>query len=136
MKTLFADAGYWIAMLNPQDERSATALETTRALGEVQFVTTQEVLTEVLNFLSAFGPAVRRQATEAIREILTAGNVTVIAPSPDGFLEGLEAYENAEAEPGTLTDCISAGTMRQEGIEEVLTTDARFAKSGFRVLMG
>jgi predicted nucleic acid-binding protein len=136
MKTIFADAGYWVAMLNPQDERSAAATETTRGLGEVQFVTTQEVLTEVLNFLSAYGPAVRRQAAEAIREILTAGNVTVVAPSPEGFLEGLEAYESTDAPSGTLTDCISASTMRQEGIEDVLTTDARFAQSGFRLLMG
>jgi len=135
MRTVFADAAYWIAMLNPEDERSEAATEVTRELGDIHFVTTQEVLTELLNFFAPYGPPVRRQAADAIREILTAPNVTVIAQTPESFLAGLDAYDDTGDEGHDLTDCISISTMRQEGIEEVLTTDARFAKAGFRVLM-
>lgn len=134
MKTVFADSAYWIAMLNPEDEWSAAAVAATRELGDVHFVTTQEVLTEVMNYFAHYGSAVRHQSADAIREILTARNVTVIEQSPESFLAGLEIYEDGDCKDFSHTDCISATAMREEGIQEVLTNHPDFRKAGFRVL--
>ena len=136
MRTVFADAAYWIAMLNPEDKRSVKALKTTQELGDVHFVTTQEVLSELMNFFAPYGKAVRRHVANAIREILTSPNVTVMAQSPDSFLAGLDVYDDGSTGCQNLTDCISVSTMKQEGITDVLTTNRDFRKSGFRVLMG
>jgi uncharacterized protein len=135
MRTVFADADYWIAMLNPEDELSATAEAATHALGDVHFITTQEVLSELLNFFAPYGRAVRQHVSDSIREILTSVNVTVMAQSPESFLAGLDVYDEVVNQCHNLTDCISLSTMRLEGITEVLTVDRDFRKSGFRTLM-
>lgn len=132
MKRVFADTSYWIALFNPQDEWADDALRATRSLGDVQLITTQEVLTEFLNFFAAAGPEVRRQAAEAIREILTARDVTVLPQTPDSFLDGLELYEDDLSV--TQTDCISRRAIGDEEIEEVLTLDRRFEGPGTRII--
>ena len=49
MKTVFADAGYWIAILNPADALRAKAATLSNALDPFQIVTSEMVFTEVLN---------------------------------------------------------------------------------------
>src|SRR5262249_52955994 len=49
MRTVFADTVYWSALINLRDQWRSAALQATKALGDVRMVTTQEVLTEVLN---------------------------------------------------------------------------------------
>jgi len=58
--------------------------------------------------------------------------VTVLEPAPESFLAGMDLYE-ASSEV-SLTDCISLCTMQEEGLSEVLTNDARFARAGISVL--
>ncbi len=135
MRTVFADTPYWIAMLNPEDQCAPAALAASRELGDARLVTTQEVLAEVMNYFAHYGPAVRGAAAEAVREILTAANVTVVEQSPESFLAGLELYDGEPAGASDLTGSIAMNTMREEGIDEVLTTDPAFRRAGFRVLM-
>lgn len=132
MRTVFADTAYWIALLNPEDEWADAAAQVTQQLGDAHIVTTQEVLAETLNFLSRGGRTLRREAAEAIREILTADNVTVVESSPDVFQTALERFESGA--PGTLTDCVSLCTMDEEGLTEVLTNDKRFAQAGVSIV--
>lgn len=136
MRTVFADTPYWIAMLNPEDECAPLALAASRELGNARLVTTQEVLAEVMNYFARYGPAVRGAAAEAVREILTASNVTVVAQSPESFVGGLDLYDGDSAGATDLTGSIAMNIMREEGIDEVLTTDPAFSRAGFRVLMG
>jgi predicted nucleic acid-binding protein len=132
MRRVFADTSYWIALFNPEDEWSKGAVRATHSLGEVHLVTTQDVLTEFLNFFAGASPRLRRQVAEAIREIMTAGDVTVLEQTPESFLAGLELYES---EPeATHTDCLSRRAMGEEGIEDVLTADPRFERGGVRVV--
>ncbi len=51
MRTVFADAGYWIAMLG-NDKLTGRAREVTNQLGQHRIVTTQMVLVEVLTHSS------------------------------------------------------------------------------------
>lgn len=52
MRTVFADTGYWAAVLNPNDGLNALAIAASRALGKVRIVTTEMVLAELLAALS------------------------------------------------------------------------------------
>jgi hypothetical protein len=55
-RVLFADAFYWVALLNPGDAFHARVVAFSRTLGTAGLVTTDEVLTEVLNWFAASGP--------------------------------------------------------------------------------
>jgi predicted nucleic acid-binding protein len=55
MKRIFADTGYWIALLNPRDELYGRALALAQTCSDDQIVTTEMVLTELLNGFSAAG---------------------------------------------------------------------------------
>jgi uncharacterized protein len=56
MKQIFADTFYWIALTNPRDNWHQRVLDLTATLDRIQIFTTDEVLTEVLNFLCTYGP--------------------------------------------------------------------------------
>jgi len=48
MRPVFADAQYWVAILNDQDQSHAAARAISLRLRGVTIVTTEEVITEVL----------------------------------------------------------------------------------------
>lgn len=49
MRTAFADAGYWIALINPDDDLHDRAKSVSASLAPLRIVTSEMVLTEVLN---------------------------------------------------------------------------------------
>lgn len=55
MKTVFADTGYWIALLDPQDTLHQKAVNLTLSLAQAKICTSEMVLTEVLNHFSKRG---------------------------------------------------------------------------------
>jgi predicted nucleic acid-binding protein len=56
MERVFADTGYWIALLNPRDDLHQKASATSRDYTLNQIVTSEMVLTEFLNSFSDYGP--------------------------------------------------------------------------------
>lgn len=106
----------------------------TNSLQQVQLVTTDEVLTEVLNFLSTYGIRMRRRTTQLIRDIMDNPNIQVIQQTRESFLQGLDLYQSRLDKEYSLTDCISMQTMKQLGITEVLTHDKHFTQEGFTIL--
>ena len=52
MERVFADTGYWIALLNPRDDLHQKASATSRDYTPNQIVTSEMVLTEFLNSFS------------------------------------------------------------------------------------
>jgi predicted nucleic acid-binding protein len=129
---VFADTFYWIALIHRKDARNRDVLEFSRTFSST-FVTTDEVLTEVLAFCSA-EEGLRKDAGRAVRHILGAANVRVIPQSREGFLAGLTLYEARPDKSYSLADCISMQTMRRAGLTEVLTNDRHFEQEGFRAL--
>jgi predicted nucleic acid-binding protein len=85
---VFADTFYWIALLHRKDASHQAVLEYSRAFTST-LVTTDEVLTEVLAFTSS-DPDLRKEASRAVRRILTAGKVRVLPQSRESFLDGLD----------------------------------------------
>lgn len=49
MRTVFADTGYWIALLDPHDTLHAKAIRLSQNIETIQICTSDMVFTEVLN---------------------------------------------------------------------------------------
>ena len=55
MRMVFADSGYWVALLYPRDQHHATAKAVAAGLGQVSIVTTHMVLAEAFNAMAQLG---------------------------------------------------------------------------------
>lgn len=136
MRLVFADTLYWGAVLHPLDQYRTQVIRAREALGDVGLVTTDEVLTELLDGLAQRGSHLREAASRAVRTILNDRRVTVHPQSRESFLAGLRLYEQRDDKGYSLVDCISMTTMRRQGISEVLTNDRHFMQEGFQILLG
>jgi uncharacterized protein len=135
MKRVFADAVYWVALAHRKDQWHQKALQVSQQLGQVTFVTTDEVLDEFLAFFSSHGSELRVQCAHLVRALLNDMTTQVIPQSRQTFLSGLALYEARPDKAYSLTDCISMATMREQGITEVLTHDVHFTQEGFTILL-
>ncbi len=135
MRTLFADACYWVASANRRDEWHEWVRSAPQWLGEFRIVTSDEVLVEFLNYLGELGPSARTQAAETARAILSSPDVHVLRQSRESFLAGLSLYEARGDKDYSLTDCIAMEAMRRLGLAEVLTNDHHFEQEGFTILL-
>jgi predicted nucleic acid-binding protein len=134
MRRIFADALYWVALAHRKDQWHTRAVQVSQQIGAVTLVTTDEVLTELLNHFSAYGDQMRVQAANTVQGFLNDPGVVVVPQSRQTFLSGLALYVARQDKEYGLTDCISMVTMRQEGLTEVLTHDDHFTQEGFTKL--
>ena len=130
---VFADAFYWVALIDPRDKSHADAVDLERQIADRPIVTTDEVLTEVLT-LFAGASRLRGRATATIRDILQDDTIIIVPQSRESFLSGFALYADRPDKSYSLTDCISMHTMRRAGISDVLTNDRHFEQEGFRAL--
>jgi uncharacterized protein len=135
MKKVFVDTLYWLAIVRPRDPWQAPAQKAKSSIGNVFMVSTDEVLTEFLNALSAGGENMRKKAGQMVKKILENPNIKVIPQSRDSFLKGLELYAQRADKGYSLTDCISMNVMERESITGVLTNDNHFEQEGYTVLV-
>ena len=134
MKLVFADTFFWIALTNPHDEAHVRARESAQAGVLSPICTTEEVLTEYLNYFAGWGASIRRSVALNVENIVANSAVWVFAQSSTSFLDGLALY-GARLDKGySLTDCISMAVMRNQGIVDVLTNDVHFEQEGFRAI--
>jgi uncharacterized protein len=59
LKTIFADTGYFIAVLNHRDQLHERAIAASKALGSFRLVTSEMVLVELLNDFAGRGELLR-----------------------------------------------------------------------------
>ena len=93
MKAVFADAHYWVALINHQDQSHTAAKAASLALQGAEIVTTEEVLTEMLAFFSERGRFLRQFAAATVRSIYANQNMRVLPQSSQSFAAGLALYE-------------------------------------------
>lgn len=135
MKQIFADANYWIALLNPRDNLHTRALEVSNDLQECRIITSEMVLTELLNSLAQFGEELRRRAADSVKQLKSDPNVRVVPQTSVQFNEAMKRYVERPDKEWGLTDCSSFLIMESEGIQEVLAYDKHFVQAGFRALL-
>ena len=133
MKQIFADTFYWVALINKKDNWHQRVIEVTSTLKNVEIVTTDEVLIEVLNFLSAIVP-LRRRTVQFVDDIMQNPHIKVIPQNRESFLEGFNLYRHRLDKEYSLTDCISMTVMQRLKINEVLTHDNHFKQENFIIL--
>jgi predicted nucleic acid-binding protein len=132
MKAVFADAFYFVALLNRADQHHSKAAAAARDLRN-DLVTTEWVLAEVADALAA--SASRRLAASFIRDLSQDLKVKIIPATTDLFQRGLQLYEKRPDKLWSLTDCISFVTMQDENLAGALAGDEHFTQAGFKALL-
>jgi uncharacterized protein len=128
MSEVFADASYYIALLNPRDQFHQAAYESS-APRQARLVTTHWVLMEVADALCA--PSIRQHTLRFFRGTLADPNAAVVSEIVPWVERGLAIYGNRPDKSWSLTDCISFAVMEARGIREALTGDHHFEQAGF-----
>ena len=90
MKFVFADTGYWVAVIDPDDILHQRALRVSRLLLATVLVTTELVLAEVLNHFSDYGRTYRQTAATTVQQAYKTVSVVRLADTP--FEKALALY--------------------------------------------
>lgn len=133
MKVVFADTGYWEAVLNPNDKLHAKAQEASVALGKVRLLTTEMVLDELLAALSKV--PVRPFAIRGVEAIRSNPNVEVVPQTSLQFSTAFDRFRSMADKEWSLTDCASFNVMRERGLTDALAHDRHFEQAGFVALL-
>ncbi|MDJ0708391.1 MAG: PIN domain-containing protein [Leptolyngbyaceae cyanobacterium MO_188.B28] len=135
MKTVFADTGYWIALVNPNDELHQQAKSLTSRLMPLKIMTSEMVLTELLNAFSGKGAIFRQTSVQLTNQIISAPEIEIIPQTSALFKSALELYEQRSDQAWSHTDCTSFLIMQQREILEALAHDKHFEQAGFIALL-
>jgi predicted nucleic acid-binding protein len=130
---VFLDSFFFIALLNRRDEFHVEAAAMAGSLRNNLQVTSEPVLTEVLNFFSSFGPNLRAAGIELVTE-LRRSQVQIEAQTSELFDAGLDLYQRRRDKDYSLTDCMSMHIATSKGITRIATHDAGFRQEGFNIL--
>ena len=131
MSVVFADSGYWVALINPLDALRAVARRVSGDLGPIEIVTSEMVL----NHFSRLGPRLRGAAVDAIGEMVNDPKVEVVELSSAFFNSALVRYASRPDQRWSLVDCSSFVLMEERGIRDALAHDIDFVQAGFNALL-
>lgn len=102
---------------------------------EAALVTTDEVLSEFLNYFADAGERKRSIVVGMFESAMRHRGIEVLPQTRQSLLRGLNLYKARGDKSYSLTDCISMVAMRERNIADVLTHDRHFAQEGFTVLL-
>lgn len=132
MRAIFADAYYFVALLNPRDHGHLAAREFTSSFtGQVW--TTAWVLTEVANACAR--PPARSAFLSLLADLESDLHAHIVPPQVEHFRLGREMFAQRSDKEWSLTDCISFVVMEELGLTEALTADHHFEQAGFSALL-
>lgn len=132
MSRVFADAFFYIAVLNRHDAAHKRAMAII-ADGARRVVTSAAVLLEVADAMAA--PACRKVCSAFLDNLPAQDGTTVVPLSAELWARGIDLYRRRPDKEWSLTDCISFVVMEGEGITDALTGDRHFEQAGFKALL-
>ena len=132
MKAVFVDTCHFIATLSPRDQWHSRAVELERQLDDFEFVTTDFVILELLNYFCGFPIEAKAGVVKTVQQLLVDPEIDVLACTHEVLLAGLSLYEARLDKGYSLTDCVSMNAMREHGISHVLTHDGILRRKGLR----
>jgi uncharacterized protein len=135
MQRVFADTGYWIALLNPRDDLHQNASAISREYSPNQIVTSEMVLAEFLNSFSDYGPRLRQAAARAVESLRDGSQIVIVPQTSQLFQRALTRYKDMSDKSWSLTDCASFSIMEAEKLTAALTHDRHFSQAGFQTLL-
>lgn len=135
MLSVFADTGYWIALVSPRDSLHGKATSVGAQLGPRTIVTSDMVLTEVLNMFAERGQLLREVAVKAVQEIKSDARIEVVPQTRRLFQTAFDLYSKRPDKDWSLTDCASFIIMMERKITDALTHDKHFEQGSFTALL-
>lgn len=135
MGEVFADTGYWIALISTRDDLRESAAQATNSLGNRRLVTREMVLVEVLNHFARQGEVARRTAAETVMRLRNNPSSEVIEQTAGQFESAVSLYVNRLDQSWSLVDCSSFVLMEERGIRDALAYDVDFVQAGFNALL-
>ena len=130
---IFADAGFFIAVLKPRDGLHARAGRWEAATASERILTTEAVLVEVFN---AMAGGTDRRKVVLLDRFLRTDRRHLMAPVEAGLLGcGIRRYAGRPDKAWGLTDCISFVVMEEHGVQRALAYDHHFEQAGFEALL-
>ena len=135
MTVVFADAGYWIALLHTSDRLHVRARSVAAGLGAATIVTTQMVLVEVLDHFAGTGERRQSLAVQMVRDLEARPDVEIVPQTDAQFRAAAERYAARPDQRWSLTDCASFLVMEERNIIEALAYDRDFEQAGFTALL-
>ena len=134
MSEVFADTAYWIALLNPRDDLHHAALGAATARTASRIVTSDLVLTELLNAFSG-SAHLRSVAVQAVEALFGDVRVIVEEQTRELFNAAVERFGARLDKTWSLTDCACMLIMERRHMDDVLSSDHHFEQAGFRLAM-
>ena len=135
MTVVFTDAGYFIANLDDSDPLHERSQAAATKLGLSRIVTTQMVITEVLNYVSRGGAYLRNLAVQLVQELEDNPDVEIVPQTDAQFRAAVERYAARSDQRWSLTDCASFLVMEERNITAALAYDRDFEQAGFVALL-
>jgi len=135
MVRVFADAGYWFALLSPRDALHQKALHVSDIYNSRQIVTSEMVLTELLNTFSEAGGTQRRATASYVASLRDQGDVAIYPQTSQLFERAFSLYKQRGDKGWSLTDCASFTIMEEQHLTAALTHDQHFVQAGFDALL-
>jgi predicted nucleic acid-binding protein len=122
---------------NPRDDLHQQTVSLSRSLesDQTRLITTEMVLTELLNAFAERGTVLRRAAAELVLRLRQDVNVRIVPQTDTQFEEALDLYRSRHDKEWSHTDYASFRIMEEEGITEALSYDRHFEQAGFKALM-
>lgn len=135
MERVFADTAYWVALLVPRDQLHQKAIAASSEFEQSRIVTSEMVLTEVLNRLSDSDSHLRQAAAKFVESLYQSPAARVVPQTSHLFARALRRYQTIEDKHWSFTDCASFVIMEDEGLTMALTEDHHFVQAGFQALL-
>lgn len=135
MAALFADSGYWIALIDRRAQLHSRALAVSARLNDSAIVTTQMALVETLASQAGSGEHARLAATRLVERLVRSPRVEIVPQTDAQFQAAFERYAARPDQPWSLTDCASFIVMEERGVSEALAYDRDFEQAGFTALL-
>ena len=101
----------------------------------MHILTSEVVLTEVLNDFSKRGELFRDMAAQLITDLRSFKNVTIVSQTSEQFEQAFDLYNSRRDKQWSQTDCASFNIMQELGLSEALAYDKHFVQAGFVALM-
>jgi len=135
MRKIFLDTFYLKALADRGDNAHRLAISMVARLGNFRGVTSEMVLTELLNALCSRGEYLRKSAIRLTHRLRNDSKTIIIPQTSEQFQQAFDFYQRRLDKGYSLTDCASMQIMRQLEISEILTFDKHFQQEGFSALL-
>lgn len=135
MKRIFIDTQYLIAIADKSSDLHQRAKDVSQNLGIFSIITSEMVLTELLNYFCERGDYFRRMAISIVYTLRSDPNTEIVPQTPELFEKALSFYQQRMDKGYSLTDCASMLIMKERGITDILTYDKHFNQEGLNAIL-